>query len=144
MASRLPNYRQAHGDRNRSNEQKKQERLRRREADALRRKADRQPESGGKPPARRNNAGSHAAPRRRCLEERILVAAAAGRMRSARYRSRSLGNARMPALLDFKRLVIRWDTDIPVGGFLSAVRASHMGRSDRKQTFHRVGCPRQP
>ena len=46
MASRLPNYRQAHGDRNRSNEQKKQERLRRREADALRRKADRQPESG--------------------------------------------------------------------------------------------------
>ena len=47
MASRLPNYRQAHGDRNRSNEQKKQERLRPREADALRRKADRQPESGG-------------------------------------------------------------------------------------------------
>jgi len=46
MASRLPNYRQARGDRNRAKEQKKQERLRRREEDTLRRKADRQPESG--------------------------------------------------------------------------------------------------
>jgi hypothetical protein len=44
MASRLPNYRQARGDHNRANEQKKQERLRRREEDALGRKADRQPE----------------------------------------------------------------------------------------------------
>ena len=44
MASRLPNYRQARGDRNRAKEQKKQ-RLRRREEGALRRKADRQPES---------------------------------------------------------------------------------------------------
>ena len=38
MAPRPPNYNQARGDRNRAKEQKKQERLRRREEDALRRK----------------------------------------------------------------------------------------------------------
>jgi hypothetical protein len=41
MAPRPPNYNQARGDRNRAKEQKKQERLRRREEDALRRKATR-------------------------------------------------------------------------------------------------------
>ena len=46
MAPRPPNYNQARGDRNRAKEQKKQERLRRREEDALRRKADRSPETG--------------------------------------------------------------------------------------------------
>lgn len=45
MVSRPPNYRQARGDRTRAKEQKKQERLRRREEDALRRKADHPPES---------------------------------------------------------------------------------------------------
>jgi hypothetical protein len=49
MASRPPNYRQVRGDRNRAKEQKKQERLRRREEDALRCKADRLPESGEAP-----------------------------------------------------------------------------------------------
>ncbi len=43
MAPRPPNYNQARGDRNRAKEQKKQERLRRREEDALRRKANRPP-----------------------------------------------------------------------------------------------------
>ncbi len=46
MAPRPPNYNQARGDRNRAKEQKKQERLRRREEDALRRKANRPPETG--------------------------------------------------------------------------------------------------
>jgi len=46
MAPRPPNYNQARGDRNRAKEQKKQERLRRREEDALRRKANRPPEPG--------------------------------------------------------------------------------------------------
>ena len=46
MAPRPPNYNQARGDRNRAKEQKKQERLRRREEDALRRKANRPPEAG--------------------------------------------------------------------------------------------------
>jgi hypothetical protein len=46
MAPRPPNYNQARGDRNRAKEQKKQERLRRREEDALRRKAHRPPEAG--------------------------------------------------------------------------------------------------
>ena len=46
MAPRPPNYNQARGDRNRAKEQKKQERLRRREEDALRRKANRPPEVG--------------------------------------------------------------------------------------------------
>ena len=41
MAPRPPNYNQARGDRNRAKEQKKQERLRRREEDALRRKETR-------------------------------------------------------------------------------------------------------
>jgi hypothetical protein len=41
MAPRPPNYNQARGDRDRAKEQKKQERLRRREEDALRRKATR-------------------------------------------------------------------------------------------------------
>ena len=36
-----PNYQQQRGDRNRAKEQKKQERLARREEDALRRKAER-------------------------------------------------------------------------------------------------------
>lgn len=39
--ARPPNYNQARGDRNRAKELKKQERLRRREEDALRRKATR-------------------------------------------------------------------------------------------------------
>jgi hypothetical protein len=47
MAPRPPNYNQARGDRNRAKEQKKQERLRRREEDALRRKANRPPETEG-------------------------------------------------------------------------------------------------
>lgn len=47
MAPRPPNYNQARGDRNRAKEQKKQERLRRREEDALRRKANRPPEAEG-------------------------------------------------------------------------------------------------
>ena len=46
MAPRPPNYNQTRGDRNRAKEQKKQERLRRREEDALRRKADRSPDAG--------------------------------------------------------------------------------------------------
>ena len=46
MAPRPPNYNQARGDRNRAKEQKKQERLRRREEDALRRKADRSTDPG--------------------------------------------------------------------------------------------------
>jgi hypothetical protein len=41
MAPRPPNYQQARGDRNRAKEQKKQERLRRREEDAAKRKAER-------------------------------------------------------------------------------------------------------
>jgi hypothetical protein len=36
-----PNYQQARGDRNRAKEQKKQEKLRRREEDAAKRKAER-------------------------------------------------------------------------------------------------------
>jgi hypothetical protein len=47
MAPRPPNYNQARGDRNRAKEQKKQERLRRREEDALRRKANRPSETEG-------------------------------------------------------------------------------------------------
>ena len=46
MAPRPPNYNQARGDRDRAKEQKKQERLRRREEDALRRKADRSTDTG--------------------------------------------------------------------------------------------------
>jgi hypothetical protein len=46
MAPRPPNYNQARGDRNRAKEQKKQERLRRREEDALRRKANRPTDIG--------------------------------------------------------------------------------------------------
>ena len=49
MPPRPPNYNQARGDRNRAKEQKKQERLRRREEDALRRKADRPSEPGAAP-----------------------------------------------------------------------------------------------
>ena len=45
MPPRPPNYNQTRGDRNRAKEQKKQERLRRREEDALRRKATRSPET---------------------------------------------------------------------------------------------------
>ena len=49
MPPRPPNYNQARGDRNRAKEQKKQERLRRREEDALRRKEGRPPEPGSTP-----------------------------------------------------------------------------------------------
>jgi len=41
MAPRPPNYQQARGDRNRAKEAKKQEKLRRREEDAAKRKAER-------------------------------------------------------------------------------------------------------
>ncbi len=48
-----PNYQQARGDRNRAKEQKKQEKLRRREEDAAKRKAERgevdQPAADGLP-----------------------------------------------------------------------------------------------
>jgi hypothetical protein len=47
---RAPNYNQARGDRNRAKEQKKQERLRRREEDALRRKATRSESTVGADP----------------------------------------------------------------------------------------------
>ena len=47
MAPRPPNYQQQRGDRNRAKEQKKLERLRRREEDAANRKAER----GETPPA---------------------------------------------------------------------------------------------
>jgi len=42
MAPRPPNYNQARGDRNRAKEEKKRERLRRKEEDALKRKATRE------------------------------------------------------------------------------------------------------
>jgi hypothetical protein len=47
---RAPNYNQARGDRNRAKEQKKQERLRRREEDALHRKATRSESTVGADP----------------------------------------------------------------------------------------------
>ena len=49
MAPRPPNYNQARGDRNRAKEQKKLERLRRKEEDAARRKANREPGSEDTP-----------------------------------------------------------------------------------------------
>ena len=49
MPPRPPNYNQARGDRNRAKEQKKLERLRRKDEDAARRKANRDPEPEGAP-----------------------------------------------------------------------------------------------
>ena len=48
-----PNYNQARGDRDRAKQQKKQEKLRRRDEDAAQRKAERGevPEAAGTPPA---------------------------------------------------------------------------------------------
>lgn len=45
-----PNYQQQRGDRNRAKEQKKQERLKRREEDALKRKSDRPDADSQTPP----------------------------------------------------------------------------------------------
>jgi len=48
-----PNYQQQRGDRDRAKEQKKQEKLRKREEDALRRRAERgeaDPSAGNNPP----------------------------------------------------------------------------------------------
>jgi hypothetical protein len=42
MPAKRPNYNQTRGDRNRAKDQKRQERLRRREEDSLRRRADRE------------------------------------------------------------------------------------------------------
>ena len=42
-----PNYRQARGERDRSKQQKKQEKLRKREEDAARRKAEHEPGTAG-------------------------------------------------------------------------------------------------
>jgi hypothetical protein len=61
MPPRPPNYNQARGDRNRAKEQKKQERLRRREEDALRRKANR-PLEGGESPAGSEDEPIHRSP----------------------------------------------------------------------------------
>ena len=61
MAPRPPNYNQARGDRNRAKEQKKQERLRRREEDALRRKAIR-PSEGESPAPLEDESGPHSSP----------------------------------------------------------------------------------
>jgi hypothetical protein len=62
MAPRPPNYNQARGDRNRAKEQKKQERLRRREEDALRRKANRPQEPGESPGLSEDSPSSHPLP----------------------------------------------------------------------------------
>lgn len=51
MAPRPPNYQQQRGDRDRAKAQKKQERLRQREEDAARRRAERAPEPGDSPAA---------------------------------------------------------------------------------------------
>jgi hypothetical protein len=51
MAPRPPNYQQQRGDRDRAKAQKKQERLRQREEDAARRRAERTPEPGSNPAA---------------------------------------------------------------------------------------------
>ena len=55
MAFRPPNYRQQRGDRDRAKEQKKRERLERREADAEKRRAEREallgPDAGFEAPA---------------------------------------------------------------------------------------------